>query len=377
MLHVVWFGGWIVWNLGWIPGLAPFDPFPFGLLTMVVSLEAIFLSAFILLSQNRQSDVSDLRGEINLTLNMVSDEKNSAILRTLTKMARQMEMEEVIDEGTGDLAQPLDYAALERELRAEVERPAYRPAGLDMVLLRVRRALARDDVDEAVAIIESMRPADQADVVADLELEEQAELLVKLPAEESADIMEELEDEEAAKVAARLASDDLARILEKMEPDEAADVLGDMSEEGREEALSKMAPEEAEDVRPLLVHPDESAGGLMTSEYVSLKADSTAHDALEEVKKLSEGAEESHYVFVTEENGKLVGVISLQRLLKAAPTALLKDIMDDKVVAVTATAKPEECRAIIARYDYFSLPVTDEDGRLLGVIMADDLMEER
>jgi uncharacterized membrane protein len=90
MLHVVWFGGWIAWNLGWIPGLAPFDPFPFGLLTMVVSLEAIFLSAFILLSQNRQSDVSDLRGEINLTLNMVSDEKNSAILRTLTKMARQM-----------------------------------------------------------------------------------------------------------------------------------------------------------------------------------------------------------------------------------------------------------------------------------------------
>jgi magnesium transporter len=152
------------------------------------------------------------------------------------------------------------------------------PVDIDLLLSRVRAALAAGDWEQAVRLIESLRPPDQADLFGELPPEEQDALLPRLDVEDSADILEELEDSEAAEVASRLDTEALARILDEMEPDEAADLLGDIHPAQAIQALSAM--EEADEVEPLLAHPDETAGGLMTTPLVTLRQEMTAEEAI-------------------------------------------------------------------------------------------------
>ncbi|NLD71373.1 MAG: magnesium transporter, partial [Chloroflexi bacterium] len=148
----------------------------------------------------------------------------------------------------------------------------------ETALRRVRELLDAGDVEGAKILIEDLLPADRADVFEELELEEQRSLLPTLDVEEAAEVLEEMEDVDAAALAAQLNSLDLARILDEMEPDEAADVLGDLDAAMSQAALARMV--EAEEVRPLLVHPDESAGGLMTTAFLAFPETMTVRQAL-------------------------------------------------------------------------------------------------
>ncbi|MBN1811436.1 MAG: magnesium transporter, partial [Anaerolineae bacterium] len=151
------------------------------------------------------------------------------------------------------------------------------PTDVDNILDQVREALAREDWTQAVTLVEALRPPDQADIFGELPPSEQDVLLPRLDVEDSADILEELEEEEAAEIAARLEPAELADILDEMEPDEAADLLGDIAPAYAAEVLAAM--EEPEEIRPLLVHSDESAGGLMTSVRATLHKDMTVEQA--------------------------------------------------------------------------------------------------
>ncbi len=244
---------------------------------------------------------------------------------------------------------------------------------IDAVLAEVRAALAEGDWERAVALIESLRPPDQADVFEELPPEAQDQLLPRLDLEDSADILEELEEEEAAEVASRLKVADLARILDEMEPDEAADLLGDIPPERAAKALAKM--EEAEEVRPLLAHPDNTAGGLMTSAEVLLHKDMTAEEAIAYLRSVAPESETVYYLFVVDEDIRLVGVVSLRQLVIAPPDARIEEIMDPDVIYVRADADQEEAARLMSRYDLLALPVVDEDGHLLGIITHDDLVE--
>lgn len=244
---------------------------------------------------------------------------------------------------------------------------------LDDVLSEVREALTREDWKQAVEIIESLRPPDQADVFNELPSDAQVELLPRLDPEDSADILEELEDEEAAVIANRLDKDELVRIVDKMEPDEAADLLGDISPEQVKETLT--AIEDAEDIRPLLQHEDNTAGGLMTSAKVVLHKDITVQEALNYLRKLAPDTETIYYLFVVDNQGVLVGVVSLRQLVIADPDAMVGDILDKEVITVTADTDQEDAARLMARYDLLALPVVDEKHRLLGLITHDDLVD--
>ena len=148
---------------------------------------------------------------------------------------------------------------------------------LDDVLARLRAALERDDLSGATAIIEALRPPDQADLFAGLDEEDQVTLLPELDPADSADILEELDDAEAAELVATLPTDALIRIVDEMEPDEAADLLGDIHPQRAQAVLAGL--EDPDEVRPLLLHPDDSAGGLMTSEFLALRRLMTAAEA--------------------------------------------------------------------------------------------------
>lgn len=246
-------------------------------------------------------------------------------------------------------------------------------ADIDAILVQVREALVQDDLNQAVALVEALRPPDQAALFTGLPLEEQDQLLPKLDPEDSADILEELEDEEAAEVATRLDTDTFARILNEMEPDEAADLLGDIAPEQVDQALS--AIDSAEEIRPLLEFEDESAGGLMTSAEVVLHKDITAGEAISHLRRVSPDAETVYYLFVVDDDVHLVGVVSIRDLVIVSPSTYIKDIMDPEVISVHADIDQEEAAQIMTRYDLLALPVVDADGHLLGVITHDDVME--
>ncbi|HHN93874.1 MAG TPA: magnesium transporter, partial [Anaerolineae bacterium] len=216
-------------------------------------------------------------------------------------------------------------------------------------------------------------PPDQAEIFGDLPPAEQDQLLPHLDLEDSADILEELEEEEAVEVAKRLDANELARILDEMEPDEAADLLGDLTPERAAEALAAM--EEPDEVRPLLLHADESAGGLMTSVKVLLHKGMTAEGAIAYLRAVAPESDDVYYLFVVDQDMRLVGVVSLRQLVVSPPWKRVEDIMDPDVIYVRADTDQEEAARLMARYDLLALPVVDEHRRMLGIITHDDLVE--
>ncbi|GAB4550552.1 MAG: magnesium transporter [Anaerolineae bacterium] len=244
---------------------------------------------------------------------------------------------------------------------------------LDDVLMQLRAALERNDLSSAVAIIEALRPPDQADLFTELDDKDQVALLPQLNPADSADILEELDDEEAAELVAALPAETVIRILDEMEPDEAADLLGDIHPEQAEAVLAGL--EDPEEIRPLLLHPDDSAGGLMTSEFLALRRRMTAGQALQAIRAWKPDAEMMYYLFVVDREGRLCGVVSLRQLVVAEPDTLISQIMDPEVISVPAGTDQEECARLMARYDLLALPVVDARGVLLGVITIDDVMD--
>lgn len=237
----------------------------------------------------------------------------------------------------------------------------------------VRLALDRDDVSSAKAALERLKDDEMVEVFDELDVEDQAELLPKLDPEDSADILAELDEEDAADIAERVTDKELSRILDEMEPDDAADVIGDLPEARKEPVLAGM--EEADDVRPLLIHPDETAGGLMTTSFLTLRPHMTAQDAINALRAWSPDNEMPYYLFVVDRDRRLVGITALRGLITASPNRLISDIMSRDVISVPAGTDQEECANLIRKHGFVALPVVDAEKHLLGVITLDDLVE--
>jgi len=244
---------------------------------------------------------------------------------------------------------------------------------INLILDEVRDALTAEDWDRAVNLVEALRPPDQADVFEVLSKDNQSELLPRLNPEDSADILEELRDEDAIEAAGLLEADDLSRILNKMEPDEAADLLGDMSPELAIETLALIKyPNE---IIPLLEHGDQTAGGLMTSVEVVLHKDLSVQEAINHLKINVPDAEIAYYLYVVDDNMKLVGVVSLLKIVVASPETHIVDIMNPEIISVFADTEQEVTARLMARYDLLALPVVDINDQLLGVITHDDMVD--
>ncbi len=250
-----------------------------------------------------------------------------------------------------------------------------RAAVLDALIKRVRTLLQQRRAEEAAELLEDLWPADVADVFEELDEDEQKLLVEHLDPSVSADVLEELDEEEAADLAEELTDETLTAILDEMEPDEAADLLLDIDPTRRRRLLAEL--EDPDEVRPLLIHPDESAGGLMTTEFLALRQRMTVREALEAVRNLAPTADPDNifYLYVVDRHGHLVGMVTLYDLIRAHPDALLRDIMDRDVISVRADVDREEAARIMARYDLLSLPVVDEFGRLIGIITSDDVID--
>jgi magnesium transporter len=224
--------------------------------------------------------------------------------------------------------------------------------------------------------LHELHPADLAEIVGDLNKLESGQLLDTLDVPHLADTLEEVEPEFQAELIGHMPDEKVADLLEEMEPDEAADLLGDMPSDRKEDLLSLMEKEDADDVRKLLTYPEESAGGIMTTEYASIRPGLAAAQAIEALRAMSDEVETMFYVYVTDEENHLLGTFSLNNLIFASPGMMVKDFMSTRVITVNLTDDQETVAQTVAKYDLLAVPVVDDQNCLHGIITADDALDK-
>ncbi len=226
------------------------------------------------------------------------------------------------------------------------------------------------------ARLHELHPADLAEIVRDLNKLESGQLLDTLDVQHLADTLEEVEPEFQAELVEHMSDEKVADVLEEMEPDEAADLLGDLPKERKEGLLALMEKEDADDVRKLLAYPEESAGGIMTTEYASIRPNLAAAQAIEILRTMSDEVETMFYVYVTDEEDHLLGAFSLNNLIFASPGQMVSDFMSKRLITVNLTDDQETVAQTVAKYDLLAVPVVDDQNRLHGIVTADDALDK-
>jgi CBS domain-containing protein len=213
-----------------------------------------------------------------------------------------------------------------------------------------------------------LHPADLADIIEDLSGRERSAIFHALDAETAAEALEEIDPKIQKALIETIPVEKASDIVEEMSPSDAADLLGDLPEERAEEILEGMEQEKAEDLRELLVHPDETAGGLMTTAYLSLTPGVTIETAIARLKAEAQNLDIIDYIFIVDEEEVLQGVVSIRDLLTAHPHQTLALIQPARVVSVKLDEDQNEVVEAFAKYGFRALPVVDEEGHLKGVI---------
>lgn len=219
----------------------------------------------------------------------------------------------------------------------------------------------------------AIHPADAAEVLLEVEEADRLRILPLIPAESMADIVEQLDEDDFQQFLPLIAIPALSRILDRMESDVAADVIQNLPPADRAMALSAMS--RAEEVIPLLLHDEDSAGGIMTRGFVTLRRGMTADEAIEYLRLVKPDAEESYYLYVVDHENHLQGVVSLRNLIVAPALTPVEEIMARETFSVSTDADQEEAARIVERYDLRSLPVVDSEGRLAGIVTQDDIID--
>ncbi len=223
--------------------------------------------------------------------------------------------------------------------------------------------------------IARLHPADIADIVEQLDPQQRTEIIEALDVETAADTIAEMEPEEAAEVIVSLEDEHAADIIEEMDPDEAADLLADLKHEDAADIIEEMEPEEAAEVQELMAYDEETAGGLMTTELMAMKATLTCERTIQRLRELAPKAESIYYVYVVDDDDRLLGVISLRDLIVADPNTHITEAMVKNVRHVHTSDHADEVAQVLNRYNLLAIPVLDDDGRLAGMITVDDMMD--
>jgi len=220
-----------------------------------------------------------------------------------------------------------------------------------------------------------LHPADIADIINELSPDQRAAVLQSLDHEVAADTIEEMLPTHQATALSEMESEKASDILEEMAPDNAADVLADLPQEKAQELLNLMEKEDAHELRQLLAYPEDSAGGIMTTDYMAVSATVTAKEAIEKIRKEEPEAETIYYLYVVDEEEHLLGVFSLRDLIVANPDAKVTTFMISNVIQVDAMTKQEEVARLIGKYNLLAIPVVDKGNHLLGIVTVDDAID--
>ena len=235
-------------------------------------------------------------------------------------------------------------------------------------------------VDALLASIETMRPADLANLLQELPQKRRLELISGLDVAKLADVFEELPEDDRVEIMSELGLERARDVLEEMDPDDAADLLSELPPEQAEEYLGAMEQDEADDLRRLLTYDDFSAGGMMTTEPIVVSSDATIAEALARVRQPQLSPALASQVYVTRApletpTGKYVGVAHVQRLLREPPAGLVSGVLDTSLTPIGPGAPLGQVARYFATYNLVALPVVDENDQLLGAVTIDDVID--
>ncbi|MBU4345420.1 MAG: magnesium transporter [Proteobacteria bacterium] len=240
----------------------------------------------------------------------------------------------------------------------------------------IRRLLRRDATTHLLKIVDKTHVADLAEVFRSLSFSQQRKLFDMISdIEQKGVLFSQLDEDTFMGFVEGMELDDLVKILDHMPTDDVADLIGRLPEDKSASILEKMKKEGSEEVEGLLRYGDDTAGGSMVPDFIALREDITAREAIESLQKEYVNVEMPFYLYVVDEYGNLVGVISLRQLVVVPPDTPLKNFMTTDVISVKTDVDQEEVAKIVARYDILAVPVVDEYGVLVGIITVDDIVD--
>jgi magnesium transporter len=220
-----------------------------------------------------------------------------------------------------------------------------------------------------------LHPSDLATIIDQLAPKDRVGVFAALDDEAAADVFEEMEPATQVEVIEDLDPARAADILEEMSPDDAADLVQDLSDETRQEILALMEKDEAEEIGELLAYPEDTAGGMMTTEFVAIPSLLTCAQAIDRLREMEPDAETIYYVYIVDDEERIVGVLSLRDLIVSPPDRPIAEVMIPEPVTVDVLADEDEVAEVVAHYNLLAVPVTDREHRLVGIVTVDDAMD--
>jgi magnesium transporter len=239
-------------------------------------------------------------------------------------------------------------------------------------------ALVSESPGEVAELLDEVHPEDIAELVAELDDDRAVKLITTLPTDYAAQVFARLDEKRQEHLTGLIGTGSVARIATEMDADDRADffsILPPSVHEPLLEELEKVDPEAAEDVEELVRWPDGSAGALMTTDYVSVNPDLRLDGAINVLRSNAKAAETVESIYVVDKSHKLVGMLTLRQLLISKPEERVKDVMITNVITVSPELDQEEAAKILAKYDLHTMPVVHQNGKMVGVITSDDIID--
>ena len=200
-------------------------------------------------------------------------------------------------------------------------------------------------------------------------------ILEKLPDEYVALLLDYAEDDEKFNLLSLFSKNRQAQIISEMSSDELVDLLGTLDEDEQNEIITNMNTEEVEEVKALLSYDPESAGGIMATEFISIKETDTVNETINYLRTMAPDSETPYYIYVVDDLDVLKGVVPLRQIIVSTPDTLIKDIMIENIISAPVDMDQEEVSHIFEKYGFMAIPVVDHNGEILGIITVDDVME--
>ncbi len=245
----------------------------------------------------------------------------------------------------------------------------------EKLIHQIKEFIEKGNALELKHVLDNMKPADVADLIEHLNKDERMFIFRLLEPDGAGEVLMEVEPPIQESIIENMDNESLSEIVEKLDSDDAADLVGYLPEERAKKIIESVEKDVSEELKKLLPYPEDTAGGIMALEFVAVKADVTIKDAVDVIRQKKDEIKNLYHIWVTDNDGKLVGVVSIKDLLIEAPETKIREIMNKDIIYVNVYTDQEEVARLFKKYDLVSIPVVDENNRLVGRITYDDIID--